>query len=424
MKLTCLLAVAASSVLLLVENVIAVSTARDSKAKTSNDSSKRVITGYFPNWLYDNFRPSDIDFSGYTHINYAFAGLITDTAPTWDDLSVFNATADYSFQTLVKLADKAGTKVMISNGGWNGGAKFSPMVASPAARKAFIKWNIEYISKYNLAGVDLDWEYPNNEGPGCNEYSPEDVPNFLLLVKELRQALDKAFPDEHKDITLAVFVIPWGPKQKVKDVSAFVPYVDRFNIMVFDLNLPTDKLSGPNAPFKTEPGKGYQYGFVESVEFWHSAGVPYEKIVGGVPFYGRARTLTVTEDPTTQYNPSKTPYRAQGDSDDGEWKNSYCPSDHFPTSGLWKYKNLRSQGVLTTPTTVAKPWIRHFDEITQTPWLYDPTNKTYISYDDPVSISVKTQWVIDKGLAGMFCWSVDSDNGELLDAMRPLINKK
>ncbi|KAI8645646.1 glycoside hydrolase superfamily, partial [Parasitella parasitica] len=417
MKLTCLLVVAASSVLLWAENAIA----SDNKAKTSKGTSKKVLTGYFPNWLYESYRPSDIDFSAYTHINYAFANLVNTTLSTWGDPSVFNATADYSFPTLVKLADAAGAKVMISNGGWAGGTKFSSMVASPSARKNFIEWNVGYVSEYNLAGVDLDWEYPNNPGPGCNEYSPEDVPNFLLLIKELRQALDKAFPKEHKDITLAVFATPWGPKQEEKDVSAFVPYVDRFNLMIFDLNLPTDPMTAPNAPFKTEPGKGYQYGFVESVEFWHLAGVPYEKIVAGVSFYGRARTVTVSKDPTTQYIPAATPYRALGDSDDGPWTNLYCPTDSFPSSGTWKYKNLRSQGVLSTPTTAAEPWIRHFDNVTQTPWLYNPRDKVYISYDDPVSIGVKTQWAIDKGLAGMFCWSVEEDNGELLDAMRPLI---
>lgn len=330
------------------------------------------------------------------------------------------ASADYSFQTLVKLASEAGTKVLISCGGWTGGLNFSSMVASPASRQALIKWNIDYISTYNLAGVDIDWEYPNDPGPGCNQYSPEDASNLLLLLKELREALDKAFPNEHKEITLAVFLVPWGPGQDIKDVSAFVPYVDRFQVMVFELNSADDPLSGPNAPFMTEPGKGSPYGFVESIEYWHAAGVPYNKLVGGVPFFGRARTLLVTKDPTTQYNPAETPFRPFGDQDDGPYTNPYCPADSQPQSGEWKYKNPRSQGLLVTPTTAAAPWIRHFDEITKTPWLYNPTNHQYISYDDPVSIGIKTKWAIEKGLAGLFCWSVEQDNGELLSAMKPI----
>lgn len=309
---------------------------------------------------------------------------------------------------------------MISCGGWNGGLNYSSMAASPTSRQEFIKWNIDYIATYNLAGVDLDWEYPNDPGSGCNQYSPEDASNFLLLIKELREALDKTFPNEHKEITLAVYVVPWGPGQDEKDVSAFVPHVDRFQIMLFELDLATDPLSGPNAPFMTELGIGFPYGFVESIEYWHAAGVPYKKLVGGVAFFGRARKLLVKQDPTTQYNPAETPFRPFGDQDDGPFTNPYCPANSEPQSGAWKYTNLRSQGLLPTPTT-AVPWIRHFDEITKTPWLYNPTNQQYISYDDPVSIGIKTQWAIEKGLAGLFCWSVEQDNGELLDAMRPIL---
>jgi chitinase len=82
---------------------------------------------------------------------------------------------------------------------------------------------------------------------------------------------------------------------------------------------------------------------------------------------------------------------------------------------------LRSQGVLTSPTTAAAPWIRNFDEITQTPWLYNPTNKVYVSYDDPISLGVKTKHALSKDLAGLFVWSVEQDNGELLSAINPMI---
>jgi chitinase len=155
---------------------------------------------------------------------------------------------------------------------------------------------------------------------------------------------------------------------------------------------------------------------------WHSAGVPYNKIAAGIPFYGRSQTLTVSSIPTTQYNPAVSPNAPLGDSYDAPWQDAYCSSDSTPASGVWRYKNLRSQGVLTSPTTAASPWIRNFDSVTQTPWLYNPTTKVFISYDDPISIGIKTQWAISKGLAGLFCWSVDEDNGELLDVMQPMLN--
>ncbi|SUH17907.1 exochitinase [Salmonella enterica subsp. enterica] len=37
--------------------------------------------------------------------------------------------------------------------------------------------------------VDIDWEYPNNEGAG-NPFGPEDGANYALLIAELRKQLD------------------------------------------------------------------------------------------------------------------------------------------------------------------------------------------------------------------------------------------
>jgi chitinase len=81
---------------------------------------------------------------------------------------------------------------------------------------------------------------------------------------------------------------------------------------------------------------------------------------------------------------------------------------------------MRSQGLLTSPTQAASPWIRKFDNVTQTPWLYNPTTKDFISYDDPTSIGIKTDWAVSQGLGGLFCWSLDQDNGELIDVMQKL----
>lgn len=220
---------------------------------------------------------------------------------------------------------------------------------------------------------------------------------------------------------MAVHITPFGGEQPVSDVSGFVPFVDRFHIMAFDVNGAWNSTSGPNAPFHNEPGFGYPYGFAEGIEAWHAAGVPYNKLAGGIAFYGRAQTLTVSSAPTTQYNPAVSPNPPLGDSLDGPWQDSYCSSDTTVASGVWRWSYMRSQGLLSSPTTAASPWIRNFDNVTQTPWLYNPTNKQYISYDDPTSLGVKTQHALAKDLAGLFVWSVDEDNGELLNAIAPMI---
>jgi chitinase len=144
------------------------------------------------------------------------------------------------------LANAAGTKVIVSVGGWTGSTKFSPMVASASSRANFIKWNTDFIAKYGTAGVDLDWEYPTAAGPGCNTYNADDVTNYLQLIKELRTSLNTLFPNNYKEITMAVHITPWGGDADAPEkVAGFVPYMDRFHIMAFDVNGAWNSTSGP-----------------------------------------------------------------------------------------------------------------------------------------------------------------------------------
>lgn len=82
---------------------------------------------------------------------------------------------------------------------------------------------------------ETDWEYPGRQAAGCNEFAPADTDNFQTLLKELRAALDQRFPNEHKEISMAVHVDPFvgADGQPVADVSGFVPYFDHINLMTY-----------------------------------------------------------------------------------------------------------------------------------------------------------------------------------------------
>ncbi|KAJ2462003.1 hypothetical protein GGI02_005562, partial [Coemansia sp. RSA 2322] len=87
-------------------------------------------------------------------------------------------------------------------------------------------------------------------------------------------------------------------------------------------------------------------------------------------------------------------------------------------SGVWQWKNLRGQGVLTSPSTAAAPWVRQWDSVSQTPWLFNPSTKQFISYDDPQSLQIKVNYAASKGLAGAMVWSINMDyNGELVNVL-------
>ncbi|KAI9248263.1 glycoside hydrolase [Phascolomyces articulosus] len=359
----------------------------------------KAIIGYFPNWLYARWPASNINFSTYTHIHYAFAILIKGATPEWTD----SYQVDNQLPGLVKAAHASGSKVLISVGGWSGCLTFSTMAADPSQRQAFIQWNVDQINKYGTDGVDIDWEYPGRQGAGCNAFDlANDASNFLELLKELRTALDGIQGSSRKEISIAVHVRPFvTPSGYMTDVSAFTNIVDRINIMTYDINGAWNDTTGPNAPFNFQPGYGDADGYVSGIQGWINAGAPKNKIVSGVAFYGRSSTSTVDmSQSNSQYQPQVAGSPPHGDSYDASWQDPYCSKDPGGLSGVWRYGNLRSQGVLTSPTTAAPPWVRKWDDITQTPWLFNPTDKTFISYDDPQSLAIKINYALCQGLGG------------------------
>lgn len=70
-------------------------------------------------------------------------------------------------------------KVTLAVGGWNEGSlNYSTMALEPDSRRKFINSVMDYVTKYNFDGFDLDWEFPAARGG-----RKEDKQNFALLVK-------------------------------------------------------------------------------------------------------------------------------------------------------------------------------------------------------------------------------------------------
>ncbi|KAI7852427.1 glycoside hydrolase superfamily [Circinella umbellata] len=343
--------------------------------------------------LYARYPISKIDFTKYTHINYAFAIMIKGNTPEWSD----EQQVQTQLPELVKAAHARNGKVLISVGGWSGCITF----------------------RYGIDGIDIDWEYPARQGAGCNVVNKaSDSKNLLSLFQELRAAMDKKYKEGTKELTAAVHVRTFiTPSGYMTDVKPYASVLDRVNLMTYDINGGWNTTTGPNAPFNYQPGYGDSDSFVSAIDNWLKAGMPANKISPGLAFYGRSVTTKGDMSKTNQYQPQIPGQLPKGDSFDAFWQDPYCSKDPGGMSGIWRYGNLRSEGVLTSPTKAASPWVRKFDKVSQTPWLFNPTNKTFISYDDPQSISIKVKYAKSKNLGGVMVWSVDedSDSNELLN---------
>jgi chitinase len=121
-----------------------------------------------------------------------------------------------------------------------------------------------------------------------------------------------------------------------------------------------------------------------------AAGVPPHRLGLGLPFYGRADGDVPAENDGL-FQPAGADTPASWDGADGI-----------------DYRDL----VARRPTRHG--FVLRRDPDARVPWLYNPHNGIWISYDDPASIEAKCDYVRSHGLAGVMIWHVGADDGSLL----------
>ncbi|KAJ2063484.1 hypothetical protein GGI17_001700 [Coemansia sp. S146] len=369
-----------------------------------------VVFGYLPTWQTD--KAEGVDLTKYTHITIAFAIPDESGQITMDN-------RDGMMREWAPKISDSHAKVLVSLGGWTGSKYFSPILKDPKKRNRMIDQMMQWMQEYGFDGWDVDYEYPGRQGDSCHAFDArEDTPNFLQFLKDLRHRIDSEFGAGTKMITVATRFQPFdGPQGPMSDVSEFAKYVDYFNPMLYDFNGVWSDTTGPNAPLDYTKGKALQFSFKSSIQSWIDAGIPASKINAGLPFYGR--TVTANGDMANSrdmYQPlSKTIPR--GDGDDKEESDISCGGPKL-FSGIWKYANLRSEGVLDAPDSATAPWARQYDNATNTPWLFNKETRDFVSYDDTASIGAKAEFAAEKGLAGVMIWPITNDyDNELVNAV-------
>ena len=204
------------------------------------------------------------DLRWITQINYAF-GLVDQN--TFDKIIILN---EKRFEQIASLKQtNPDIKILLSLGGWGAGG-FSEMAADSSKRRQFANDCKRIVDKYQIDGIDVDWEYPSSDEAGISA-TPSDVDNFTLLIKDIREAIGN-----NKMLTIATIA-----DALYVDFPAVIDYLDMVNIMAYDVARP---------PYHHSPlYRSSHAGRIttdEAVYAHIKAGVPAEKLVLGIPLYG------------------------------------------------------------------------------------------------------------------------------------------
>jgi len=356
-------------------------------------------------------------------MTYAFA--ITTNDGSYFTLQASDETLLPQF---VSAAHAKNVKALLSIGGWTGSMHYSTNVATDASRQGFVKAIVALVKKYNLDGIDFDWEYPNGTGIGCNAKSPDDTANYLKFLQALR-----ADPvGKNLILTAAVFVAPFNDANGTPstDVSGFAKVLTYIAIMNYDIWGAWSTGVGPNAPLADAcAGTGHQQGSATSaVAAWNAAGIPKNQIVLGTASYGHSFIVKKSDaysSGTTlaSYPPFDATVYPQGDASDVPPYGVDACGNVQHASGEFTFHGLVDAGWLNSAGKPASGYQYRFDTCSKTAYIYSPAKQQMVSYDDAPSWTAKGSFIKSNGLAGFATWDASGDSGTiLLDAISGALN--
>ena len=316
-----------------------------------------------------------------THINYAFA-QVNDSG----EVVLRDPEASTHLNQLTALKTRnPNLKIILSVGGW-GADNFSNAALSDHSRRRFSQSAAGLLRAYALDGLDVDWEYPGQPGPGI-VYRSEDKQNFTLLLKTLREEFDA--PDTRQARRYALTIASAdGEYFHHTEMEKLHVYLDWINVMTYDFfNSLTETTGHHTGLFRSQFASDSSRNTQSSVRQHLAAGIPSEKLVIGAAFYARGWT-------------------------------GVNPANNGIQQGYKRYADAYSYPQLVHEYIDKRGFQRHWDTSACAPYLWNPDSCMFISYDDPASLKQKALFVKSQHLGGMMYWEHSLDPAEeLLDTI-------
>lgn len=321
------------------------------------------VTGYYVGYQSSKHPPSEIDFSGLSHL---VMGAALAKADGTLDLSFYvgSATAGATLaREVAQRAHAAGKRALLMVGGAGNGSAIGAAVKNQSG--AFVANLTKAVTDLGYDGLDLDWE------------DSVDMAQFVSLAKALRSTMPNAI------LTGPGFTVNPNYQKVDPATKQLVEYLDQYNLMSY---YPATAMAGGGwLSWHNSPLCGQKattpVTIEDSLKRFADIGVPKAKLGMGVAFYAICYTGGVTAP-----NQSTEGVTIQGGDND------------FPVSEL-------------LDASAAYPHsARHWDADAQVPFLtldaVDRRGCKYVSYDDEESLAAKGTFAKQNGYGGIIVWTI------------------
>lgn len=380
------------------------------RKSTDKLKGSKQIFGYFSSWsIYKrNYFPADTPLDKITHLLYAFANIEWEVKSNSGKIIVGDRFADIDceygnedpdtafkgnfYQFNIHYKTLHNYKSLISIGGLTWSNNYSDSAINPESRNLFALSVIQFVKMYKFDGADICWELPVMGGDPETKHRQEDRVNYSLLVKEIKSVFQKQGIIDGREYLLTCSVA--GTVDYIDNIEPryLAEYADFLLLMTYESREPLLSLTGfvsmlyqnPDDPLNRHLPESEinNYSIHDIVQKYLLCGVPAQKLVIGVPLFGRS-------------------YGQVENKNNGLFqKHLSLPIGLYGDAGIISYKEI-------TGTNYQEYW----DENSKSSWLFD--GSVFLSYESPRSIENKCTYIIDHGLGGIMYWEFSFDSGNI-----------
>ncbi len=315
------------------------------KSKSAVSLTHKVY-GWHPYWASASAYLS-YDYSALTHIAY-FSYEVDTATGGYTTLRGWNTTP------VIDYAHQKGVKVTLTVTNF-GAARNTELLSDTVKQRFLLTTIVQQLKDRNGDGVNFDFEtVPAAQKANMVDFCRRAV---RIIKKELPAA----------EISLATPAVDWS---SAWDYPSLAGICDYLIIMGYNYYWSGSATAGPVAPLT-----GETQNVTRSIDTYLTAGVPPEKLLLGVPWYGYDWPVVSSERKAA-------------------------------TTGTGTSRIYRAAAAL------AELHGREFDQPTGVPWVSYMAGADWrqLWYDDSTSLSLKYDLVKTKGLAGIGIWALSYED--------------
>nr|ATX68037.1 chitinase 8 [Tetranychus cinnabarinus] len=379
------------------------------------------IVCYYSTWAV--YRPAPMSYginnipgNLCTHLVYQYVGLDEKT----NGLKSLDKYFDYELRGLIDFAALRlkwpHLKIMVSVGGWaDSGVKYSNMVSKSESRRQFISSVLSFLNHYKFDGLDLDWQYPGVPWRGGE---PSDITNLshLLKVSALliptfrfqriffhlividQQELKEEFVKRNYILSVIVPIVESYVKSGY-DVDEISRHLDQIHVMAFHLRSNWTGFADIHSPLYPRSFDTFDrtLNVRDGLKMWVDAGAPKNKLIVGVPFFGKSFTLK-----NPKKNTQKSPITQPGLGVAGNYSHEPGFLTYYEQKSFINYK-LPFDLQICTQIESGK-WTRKWDAQGKAPYAFHKDQ--WVGYEDDESLAEKMKFIKSEGYGGAMIWSI------------------